>query len=147
MEKVPACGSLLASLDPTAYVYAREGVGPNGPSVLPGSMAIHMLGGSGSGVGSGVNTSSTPTSTGSLDIRVVIDGVLKGKIKVVGFDVASSRHLVVRVQALLFCVPTANRDVHWAERKRRCDSLLSLCSSLSESEVKSHLKGTGLKLE
>ena len=126
-----------------AYAWAREGVGGGtgtAMSVPSGGVSASSVGGSGVVMATAGGGSST-------DLRVVIDGVLKGKVKVVGFDVSSSRHLVVRVQALLFCVPLASRDAKWSERKGRCDALLSLCSSLSENEVKAHLKGTGLKLD
>lgn len=108
MERIPACGPLLASLDPQAVAWVRESVGP--PD------------------------------------RAVIDGILKGKIKVVNFDVPSTRHLVIRVQALLFAVAIGSRDEKWMERKTKCDALLSLCSSLSETEVQAQLRGTGLLL-
>jgi hypothetical protein len=78
--------------------------------------------------------------------RATLDGILKGKIRVVNFDVPSTRHLVIRVQALLFGVPISSRDERWMERKTKCDALLSLCSSLSEAEVHSQLRGSGLLL-
>lgn len=108
MERIPACGSLLASLDSQAVTWVREAVGP--PD------------------------------------RATLDGIIKGKTKVVNFDVPSTRHLVIRVQALLFGVSIASRDEKWMERKTKCDALLSLCSSLSEAEIQSQLKGSGLLL-
>lgn len=71
---------------------------------------------------------------------------MKGKIKVINFDVPSTRHLVIRIQALLFAVPINNRDEKWMERKTKCDALLQLCSSLSNQEVLTYLKGSGLLL-
>jgi hypothetical protein len=108
IERIPACGSLLASLDPQALSWVREAVGP--PD------------------------------------RAIVDSIMKGKQKVIIFDVPSTRHLVIRVQALLFGVPITNRDERWMERKTKCDALLSLCSSLSEAEVQSQLRGSGLML-
>jgi hypothetical protein len=78
--------------------------------------------------------------------RSLVDTIAKGKLKVINFDVPSSRHLVIRIHALLFGVPLASRDEHWIERKSKCDALLSLCSSLSDAEVQLQLKGSGLMI-
>jgi hypothetical protein len=66
MERIQACGPLLASFDPDCYSWAREASGP------PDHMEL--------------------------------EDVIKGRRGVVVFNVPASRHLLIRVQALLLLV-------------------------------------------
>ena len=66
MERLQACGPLLASFDPDSYSWSREASGP--PD------------------------------------HVELEEVKKGRRQLVPFDVPASRHLLIRVQALLLLV-------------------------------------------
>lgn len=106
LEKIPACGSLLASLDSDASAWARAAIG--------------------------------------APDRATIEAIYKGKSKLINYDVPSTRHLVIRIQGVLLSVAAPQRDAQWIERKNKCDALLSLCSSMSTSNLNSYLKGSGL---
>jgi len=66
---------------------------------------------------------------------VVVSRIANGKQSPVDFDVASTNHLVTRTQGLLLSVPSAARDHNWSKRKTKCDTLLSLCTSLATSTM------------
>jgi hypothetical protein len=106
LERIPACGGLLASLDADAFAWVREGI--------------------------------------PIPERSMLDAIFKGKTKLINFDVASTRYLVIRIQAVLLAVPLTSRDDEWMDRKGKCDGLLALCTSLSQNNVQQMVKGSGL---
>lgn len=109
IDRIPACGPLLASLDPDASNWARDAV-------------------------------TTPDS-------VAVANVIKGKSPLLPYDIKSSRHLVIRIQALLLTVPSAERDDTWRIRKSRSDSLLAVCTSFASSIMHNSLKDTGIHIQ
>ena len=61
----------------------------------------------------------------------IIARITNNKQKAIEFDVAGTRHLIIRIQGLLLSMPLGNRDIHWPKRKNKCDILLSISTSLA----------------
>ena len=64
----------------------------------------------------------------------------RGKEPPISFNLAATRHLILRMQAILLAVPSRDggRDAMWLERKEKCDALLSVCNSLAPLQSYSH---------
>ena len=67
---------------------------------------------------------------GSLDQKDIIL-IAEGKKSAIHFDIQGTRHLLLKLQALLLSVVVPMRDVKWFERKQTCDNLLALLSGLA----------------
>ena len=69
--------------------------------------------------------------------------IANGKKKAVQFDLPGTRHLLLRIHALLLSVVVPMRDIKWFERKQICDNLLAVLSSLANTEENSTSNGKG----
>ena len=69
-----------------------------------------------------------------------IIAVAKGIKAAVDFDLVGTRHLILRVQALLLSALSESRDRLWKERKEKCDVLLALCTTLVPAQNRLLLK-------
>ena len=76
----------------------------------------------------------------------VLEGITRGRSRIADYNLNSTKHLVIQVQALLLSVPSIRRDEVWVSKKQKCDTLHGLCSFLFSSSATQKLQRKGLAL-
>lgn len=76
----------------------------------------------------------------------VLEAITRGRCRMAEYAPSTTKHLVIRVQALLLSIPSTRRDNAWVLRKQRCDALHGLCSFLFSSNTQTKLQRKGLSL-
>ena len=76
----------------------------------------------------------------------VLEAISRGRSRITEYNPTTTKHLVIRIQALLLSVPSARRDDSWVARKQRCDALHGLCSFLFSNTTQTKLQRKGLML-
>lgn len=76
----------------------------------------------------------------------VLEAIVRGRSRIADFNLNSTKHLVIQIQALLLSVPSIRRDEAWVSRKQQCDALHGLCSFLFSPSAQGKLQRKGLIL-
>ncbi len=75
-----------------------------------------------------------------------IEAITRGRSRIAEYNPATTKHLVIRIQALLLSIPSSRRDDSWVHRKQKCDALHGLCSFLFSATNQTKLQRKGLTL-
>ena len=76
----------------------------------------------------------------------VLEAIIRGRSRIAEYNLNSTKHLVIQIQALLLSVPSVRRDESWLVKKQQCDALHSLCSFLFSPSAQAKLQRKGLAL-
>lgn len=76
----------------------------------------------------------------------LLEAISRGRSRIAEYNLNSTKHLVIQIQALLLSVPSVRRDDAWVTKKQQCDALHSLCSFLFSQVAQTKLQRKGLTL-